>query len=68
MKIWDWEKGVTDRVYSDNEHLGDVKCAEWHPFRALIATGSKDNTVKLWDPRESRSLRFIYPAQLFLFF
>lgn len=58
VKIWDWEKGIPDVVYSDNEHLSDVKCAEWHPFRSLIATGSKDNTVKLWDPRESRSLRY----------
>jgi WD40 repeat protein len=58
VKVWDWEKGVPDVVYSDNEHLSDVKCAEWHPFRSLIATGSKDNTVKLWDPRESRSLRY----------
>jgi WD40 repeat protein len=57
VKVWDWEKGVPDVVYADNEHLSDVKCAEWHPFRSLIATGSKDNTVKLWDPREDRSLR-----------
>lgn len=32
-------------------HGADVKSARWHPRRALVATGSKDNMLKLWDPR-----------------
>lgn len=32
-------------------HNHDVRCCGWHPTRGLIASGSKDNMVKLWDPR-----------------
>lgn len=27
-----------------------VTTVAWHPYKALIATGSKDTTVRLWDP------------------
>ncbi|CAJ1010493.1 WD domain, G-beta repeat [Leishmania naiffi] len=32
-------------------HGGDVTTAHWHPYRALIATGSQDTQCRLWDPR-----------------
>ena len=32
-------------------HGSDVKSCDWHPTQCLVATGSKDNKVKLWDPR-----------------
>lgn len=32
-------------------HGSDVKSCQWHPWLSLIVTGSKDNKVKLWDPR-----------------
>lgn len=32
-------------------HGWDVKCVEWHPTKGLLASGSKDNLIKFWDPR-----------------
>ncbi len=32
-------------------HGGDVRWVEWHPSQGLLASGSKDALVKLWDPR-----------------
>eukprot|EP00201_Polytomella_parva_P019719 CAMPEP_0175040592 /NCGR_PEP_ID=MMETSP0052_2-20121109/1364_1 /TAXON_ID=51329 ORGANISM="Polytomella parva, Strain SAG 63-3" /NCGR_SAMPLE_ID=MMETSP0052_2 /ASSEMBLY_ACC=CAM_ASM_000194 /LENGTH=428 /DNA_ID=CAMNT_0016302851 /DNA_START=133 /DNA_END=1416 /DNA_ORIENTATION=- len=37
--------------YKMNGHGGDVKGVAWHPRESLIASCSKDATVKLWDPR-----------------
>lgn len=31
-------------------HQGDIHCVAWHPDGDRIATGSRDNTVKVWDP------------------
>jgi polyadenylation factor subunit 2 len=58
VKIWDWETAREERTYT--EHLADVRCSDWHPFRSLVASGSKDNTLKLWDPRQADSLASIY--------
>src|SRR5271163_3677288 len=30
------------------EHTGDVKCVAWHPEREVLASGSYDDTVRLW--------------------
>lgn len=30
------------------EHTGDVKCVAWHPEREVIASGSYDDTIRLW--------------------
>lgn len=35
-------------------HGSDVKSCDWHPDKALIATGSKDNYVRIWDPRTGK--------------
>lgn len=32
-------------------HGGDVKWVEWHPWKGLLASASRDASVKLWDPR-----------------
>lgn len=39
-------------------HGADVKCVHWHPQKALIVSGSKDNQqpIKLWDPKTGQSL------------
>ena len=58
VKIWDWETATAEHTYT--EHLADVRCSDWHPFRSLVVSGSKDNTVKLWDPRQAESLASIH--------
>ena len=37
-------------------HGDDVRCVDWHPYKALIASGSRDNLVKLWDPKSGKTL------------
>ena len=62
VKIWDFERGALDAllVGSDTDggksHRFDVKTAQWHPVKGLIASGSKDNMTKLWDPRARREV------------
>lgn len=48
-KIWNFNNGKEERTLSG--HHWDVKSADWHPDMGLVATGSKDNLLKLWDPR-----------------
>lgn len=49
LKVWNFNDATEERVLKG--HGWDVKCADWHPALGLIASGSKDNLVKLWDPR-----------------
>jgi len=41
---------------SSSGHGWDVKCAQWHPTKGLIVSGSKDNLIKFWDPRTGTCL------------
>jgi len=43
-------------------HGADVKCIDWHPSKALIVSGSKDNQqpVKLWDPKAGQGISTLY--------
>ena len=34
---------------------------QWHPDKAMLASGSKDNSIKLWDPRQQREITSLYP-------
>ena len=49
LKIWNFNNGKEERTLSG--HHWEVKSADWHPNLGLIVSGSKDNLVKLWDPR-----------------
>ena len=32
---------------------------DWHPYQGLIASGAKDKTIKLWDPKTGTCLHTI---------
>ena len=55
IKIWNFHDVTTqERVLTG--HGWDVKCIDWHPTKGLLASGSKDNLAKLWDPKTGKSL------------
>ena len=56
--IWDWEMFQEERKLKG--HGWEVKSVDWHPHYALIVTGSKDNDVKLWDPRKASELSTLF--------
>lgn len=37
-------------------HQWEVRCLDWHPTKGLIVSGSKDHSVRLWDPRSAKCL------------
>ena len=39
LRVWDWELYREERTLPG--HGWDVKTCEWHPFKSLIASGSK---------------------------
>ncbi|KAL6760178.1 WD40-repeat-containing domain protein [Haematococcus lacustris] len=49
IKVHDFVKGGTEATLMG--HGGDVRWVDWHPRQGLLASGSKDALVKLWDPR-----------------
>jgi polyadenylation factor subunit 2 len=49
LKVWRFHDSSVEATLTG--HGWDVKCADWHSSLGLIASGSKDNLVKLWDPR-----------------
>ena len=58
IKIWNFLDASEDRILTG--HGWDVKCIDWHPTKALLASGSKDNLVKLWDPKNGKALTTLY--------
>ena len=58
IKVWNFNEGIEERVLSG--HGWEVRSVDWHPTKGLIASGSKDNLVKLWDPRTSRCLSTLH--------
>jgi WD40 repeat protein len=49
--VWIWEEIEEDNfetVAVLQEHEGDVKCIAWHPTEDLLASGSYDDTVRLY--------------------
>jgi len=42
-------------------HGSDVNSCHWHPTSCLVATGSKDMYVKLWDPRNGKEVHNMQP-------
>ncbi|WEW55650.1 Cytosolic iron-sulfur protein assembly protein [Emydomyces testavorans] len=51
--IWIWEdledgENEFETVAVLQEHAGDVKCVAWHPEEECLASGSYDDTIRLW--------------------
>lgn len=69
VKLWDTERVACEQTlqgiwknYFFIVNLGhgwDVKSVQYHPYSALIASGSKDTTVRMWDPRSGKCLATI---------
>lgn len=53
IKIFDFREAREERALTG--HGWDVRVAQWHKRYALIASGGKDNLIKLWDPRSKEN-------------
>lgn len=58
IRLWSFEEQRAERTLLG--HGWDVKCVEWHPSKGLLASGSKDNMIKFWDPRTGTVLSTLY--------
>ncbi|CAI5757336.1 unnamed protein product [Candida verbasci] len=58
LKIWNFNNGKEERQLTG--HHWEVKSCDWHPSLGLIVSGSKDNLIKLWDPRSSNAISTIH--------
>ncbi|KAI5951660.1 PFS2 [Candida jiufengensis] len=58
IKIWNFNNGKEERTLTG--HNWEVKSADWHKDLGLIVSGSKDNLVKLWDPRVSECITTLH--------
>lgn len=57
-QVWDFP---TCRAESHmTGHGGDVKGCDWHPDKAVIASGSKDGLVKVWDAKAGRNIATLH--------
>ncbi|CAJ0896493.1 10694_t:CDS:2, partial [Entrophospora sp. SA101] len=54
IKIWDFNEGIEEKALSG--HGWDVKTVDWHPYKSLLASGSKDNLIKFWDPKSGKNI------------
>ncbi|KAG8860603.1 pre-mRNA cleavage and polyadenylation factor (CPF) complex subunit [Serendipita sp. 411] len=58
LKIWAFEESREERTLTG--HGWDVRCVQWHPSKGLLASGSKDNLIKFWDPRTGTCLTTLH--------
>lgn len=52
-RIFDFSTSRQEMVFQ--EHNSEVNTVDWHAFQSLIVTGSKDHTIRIWDPRNAFS-------------
>lgn len=60
VRVWDFLRCSEEKVLRG--HGADVKCVGWHPQKALVVSGSKDNQqpIKLWDPKSGQALATLH--------
>ena len=58
LKVYDFVEGVQDLTLLG--HGWDAKTVDWHPTKGLVVSGSKDHTIKFWDPRSGRCLTTLH--------
>lgn len=58
LKVFDFALGTMESKLEG--HGWDAKSVDWHPTKGLLASGSKDHLVKLWDPRSGRCLTTLH--------
>ena len=71
IRIWDFNEAREERMLTGTFHFSilslsfhlafeghnwDVRCIDWHPTKGLLASGGKDNLLKLWDPKTEKEL------------
>ncbi len=47
LQLWDAETGTLYHIYKG--HATEIVCLSFDPLGTTIATGSMDNSAKLWD-------------------
>ncbi|EKX74305.1 WD domain, G-beta repeat domain containing protein [Theileria equi strain WA] len=59
--IWDVQQCELEGLLT-GENIGStsVTCLQWHPYKSLIATGSRINVVSLWDPLSRTQISSFY--------
>ena len=62
IKIWDFNLGTEEKILKG--HGWDVKTIDWHPQKSLLASGSKDNLIKFWDPKSGKNITTLYHPNL----
>lgn len=58
LKIFNFSNAKEEKVLKG--HNWDVKCCDWHSTKGLIVSGSKDNLIKLWDPRTGTAITTLH--------
>jgi polyadenylation factor subunit 2 len=61
IKIWDLgelsRKGKRRKpIRKIDVNGGNVRTVDWHPSSGLVVSGSDDNQIKLWDPRNKNCI------------
>lgn len=56
IKIWTVGRSVSELTFV--AHNSDIKSLSWHPSKSLICSSSRDTTIKLWDPKGGRCVRY----------
>ena len=53
IRIWDLSQGRCLRSYTHHDHIKhtrSITCLDWSGEGQIVASGSDDHTVRLWNP------------------